>query len=212
MARQLRRRAHGFLATLKHATVPASQRMEREFTRFVEQPTGKNYLAARNAVMRVSRTLVQTTDLLEIAQLLGDRQFAAARARLDNLPPAAALSPRVHLLAADLAEATGDSADMELEHFLFIVCVRGVLATGDGSERSPYSVCQAADEHDVLHALQLQPVSQAIVPRGARTFDVVQCAEARSVWFDLTVVIPARKARRQVVSRPTARKVGRVTK
>lgn len=212
MTRPLRRRARDFLARLNHATVPASQRMEREFTRFVEQPTRENYLAACQAALRISQALVQTVDLLAIEQLLGDRKFAAARASLENLPPTAALSPRVHLLAAELAEATGDGDDLELERFLFAVCVRGILATGDGSQQSPYIVCQAADEHEVLHALQLQAVSQAIKPRGARMLDVVKCAGGRSVWFDLTAAMPVRRTRRSVVSRPKTREIGRVVR
>ena len=162
--------------------------------------------------MRVSRELVQTADLLEVARLLEDKQFAKARTCLESLPAAAALSPRVHLLAAQLAEAIGDRDDLELERFLFSVCVRGILATGEGSESSPYLVCQAADEHDLLEALRLKPVAQAIMPRGAQTLDVVKCAGAKSVWFDVTAVMPPRKVRRRAIARPSTRKVRPVAK
>ena len=188
-------------AKRQHARTFVSRGMEREFTRLVERPTRKNYLAARDAVLRVSPQLVQTADLVEIGQLLDAGDSAQALDRLAELAPAASLSPRVHFLAAEAAEALGDSENCELERFLFVVCIRGLLATGDGSRQAPYDICNAADASDLLESLGFEPVRQSLVPRGARTYDVVECTTGRQLWFDVTGTLPPRQMRR-TVTRP----------
>ena len=175
--------------------------MEREFTRFVEQPTRKNYLAARDAVLRVSPSLVQTADLVKIGRLLDEGNFIEARERLDALPPSAALSPRVHFLAAEAAEALSDLENFELERFLFVVCIRALMATGDGSRRAPYSVCHATDEYDLLESLGMEPTTQSLVASGAATYEMVECASGKRMWFDVTGLMPVRKIRRHVAAR-----------
>lgn len=175
--------------------------MEREFTRLVEQPTRKNYLAARAAVLRVSPQLVQTAELVEIGRLLDEGETAAAIDLLQALAPAAALSPRVHFLSAEAAAALGDKEDCALERFLFVVCIRALLATGDGSEKAPYQVCNATDAADLLESLGVEPLRQSLVSQGARAFDVFDCAPDRQLWFDVTGVMPPRQMRR-TVARP----------
>jgi len=181
--------------------------MERELTRFLEEPTQRNYFAARAAALRISPRLVALTDMHEIEQLVLAADLTRALDRLESLPPAAALSPRVHFLAAQIADEMHDVAGVELERFLFVVCLQALLATGDGSETSPYKILQTTDQQDVLTSLHATAVKHTLLPRGAMTLEVAVDAAGRQIWFDVTGLMPARKIRRRVAPRASRRKL-----
>jgi len=177
--------------------------MERRFTQFVESPTRENYLAARDAVLRRTPLPIQAADLAELMRLLDAEAHAEVLERMELLPASKVLSPRVHFLTAEAAEALGDAATGEVERFLFVLCLQGLLATGDGTETSPYSVCHASDEHDLLDCLGCEIAAQALVERDGRLLDVVTCSDGRQVWFDATALFqrpkagPARRRRKK---------------
>ena len=178
--------------------------MQRQLSAFVDQPSRKTYLAVRDAVLRAAPLPLQSTDLADLERLLESGQARQVLDRLDALPPSKVLSPRVHLLAAEAAEATGDVAGGEVERFLFVICLQGLLATGKGTRTDPYLVCHATDEYDVLEALELEPASQSLLEDRGRLCDVLTCANGREVWFDLTGVVSRPKPRRKAASRKRA--------
>jgi hypothetical protein len=172
--------------------------MQRQLSAFVDEPSRETYLAVRSAVLAASPLPLAATDLTELERLLGEGAARQVLDRLDTLPPSKVLSPRVHLLAAEAAEAVGDVAGGEIERFLFVLCLQGLLATGDGSAAKPYLVCHATDEQDVLAALELEAAGQALVQDGGRLCDVLTCSNGREVWFDMTAVMhPARRPRKR---------------
>jgi hypothetical protein len=191
--------------------------MQRRLMQFVESPTRETYLAVREAALAETPLPIAATDLASLADLLEAEAHDELLARIDALPASKVLSPRVHYLAAEAAEALGDLETVELERFLFVVCLRGLLATGDGTRHATYSVCHATDEHDLLETSGLAAARQQVVEHDGALCDVVTCTDGREVWFDVSAVLsrpllsdsarkPARKsARNSAARKPAAR-------
>lgn len=163
--------------------------MHRQLVALVEQPSKATFLAARDAVLCQSPLPLAAAQIAELDRLLDQGDFEALRDRLETLPASKVLSPRVHFLAAEVADALGNSDDMELERCLFVITLKGLLATGDGTRANPYIVCHASDEHDVLDALGREASQQSIVDNAGRLCDVIRCTDGREVWFDVTHAI-----------------------
>ena len=187
--------------------------MEREFIRFVEQPTADSYLEARDAMLQIEPATLTAGDLLELGRLLAAGQHDKLLSRTESLPASAALSPRVHYFAAEAATAVGDLERAELERFLFVVCLQGILATGDGTQQRPYAVCHLSDENDVLEALEKTPAGQTLAQLEDAVCDVIDCHDDSQVWFDVTAFcgMPERNRRLRTrrVSRSRPREVSR---
>jgi hypothetical protein len=172
--------------------------MQRQFTRFVDTPSRENYLAVRTAVLRRTLLPIETTQLADLVRLLDAGEFQEVLDRVELLPASKVLSPRVHFLAAEAADGLGDGETCELERFLFVLCLQGLLATGDGTAAAPYSVCHASDELDLLEVGGHEYAAQALVEHEGKLCDVVTCADGRRVWFDVSAIFagpPPRKKR-----------------
>ena len=163
--------------------------MQRRFRQFVESPTRENFLAVRQAVLRAAPLPIQATDIAELVRLLDAEAYDEVLRRVELLPPSKVLSPRIHFLVAEAAEALGDGETSELARFLFVLSLRGLLSTGDGSAEAPYAVCHASDEHDLVDCLGLEIAAQSLVECNGRWLDHVVCADGREVWFDATPVV-----------------------
>jgi len=160
--------------------------MHRQLAAFVEQPSKATFLAARDAVLSQSPLPLAAAQIAELDRLLDQEEIETLRDRLEALPPSKVLSPRIHFLAAEVADALGNSNDMELERCLFVITLQGLLATGDGTKSNPYVVCHTSDEHDILEALGRQSSRQSVVENAGRICDVLRCTDGREVWFDVT--------------------------
>jgi hypothetical protein len=184
--------------------------MQRQLAAFVEQPSRSTYLAARDAVLARSPLPLAARDFAQLDPLLEGERYEELLDRLDLLPPAKVLSPRVHFLAAEAAAALGQEADVELERSLFVLTLRGLFATGDGTPANPYIVCQTTDEHDVVAGLGLEPAGQSLVQHGRRTCDVITCSDGREIWFDVTHLGQAfaQRARRRSTRSKISRQKG----
>jgi hypothetical protein len=187
--------------------------MQRQFTQFVELPSRENYLAACRAVLRATPLPLVAGDLAELVRLLDAGDYQEVLDRIDLLPPSKALSPRVHFLAAEAAEALGDCETGEVERFLFVLCLQGLLATGDGTLAAPYIVCHATDEYDILEAVDREPARQSLVSREGRMLDAITCTDGRQCWFDVSALFArAPRSGKTTVRRkrtPPRRKISR---
>jgi hypothetical protein len=179
--------------------------MQRRLMQFVESPTRETYLAVREAALAETPLPMDATDLAQLASLLEVEAYEEVLDRIDALPASKVLSPRVHYLAAEAAAALGDMETVELERFLFVACLRGLLATGDGTRHAPYSVCHASDEHDLLATNGLEAAGQQVVEHEGALCDIVTCTDGREVWFDVSAVL-ARPVATRSVGGPAARK------
>jgi hypothetical protein len=179
--------------------------MQRRFTRFVEQPTRDNYLSLRQAILRTTPLPLTSAELTELALLLEAGLAQEVLDRMDALPPSKAISPRVHFLAAEAAEMLGDADTCELERFLFVLCLKGLLATGSGTSADPYFVAHACDEYDILESLGLEAAGQSLVEKGPRIYDLILCTDGREMWFDVTDLLhPPKPIRKRSAAGKTA--------
>jgi len=183
--------------------------MQRQLAAFVEQPSKKNYLAARDAVLGQSPLPLDGADLAQIEALLDEEQHEAVLTRLDLLPPSKVLSPRVHFLAAEAADALGQDDEVELERSLFVVTLQGLFATGDGTRANPYSVCHACDEYDVVAALGVEAAVQSLVELEGRLCDVILCSDGRELCFDVTHLVGGQALTKRRPRRPKLACLGR---
>jgi hypothetical protein len=165
--------------------------MQDELQAFLEAPSAHAYRRVREALLDEvaasdASESPSLTTLIELAELAAAGEFEDLLARVEELSPAWALSPRVHYLAAIAAVELGEEGTAELEQFIFQTCLEGILATGHGTAEAPYLITYVSDEYDVVAALGLEPRSQALVEQPACLCDVVQCADGEEVWFELT--------------------------
>jgi hypothetical protein len=177
--------------------------MQRQLAAFVEQPCKATFLAARDAVLDRSPQSLSGAQMAELDRLLEAEEYEQLLDCLDSLPPSKVLSPRIHFLAAEAADSLGHWEDIELERCLFVITLRGLLTTGDGTQANPYIVCHNSDEQDILETLGHQASRQSLVENGGHLCDVVLCTDGREMWFDVTQVLgtTAVRARKQRISR-----------
>jgi len=192
--------------------------MQRQLAAFVEQPGKETFLAARDAMLRQSPLPLVAAEIAELDLLLENKDYQALLDCIDALPPSKVLSPRIHFLAAEAAEALGHAEDVELERSLFVLTLQGLLATGDGTRANPYIVCHASDEYDILAALCHEAAGQSLIEHRGRLCDLLLCTDGRELWFDVTDLLarprtrkaPARKRRSQARRRHTRRPSRRI--
>src|SRR5258708_38364042 len=127
--------------------------MSDPFIAFLEKPTGDTFSQLRSAVVEAPEYDFYSNDLEEMEQLAAAKNFPAAADRWSVAMPSWLLSPRMHQLIGDAARQTGNKDLAAREDYLVKACLRGLTASGDGSEQRPYLVTHASDEYDVLGAL-----------------------------------------------------------
>jgi hypothetical protein len=188
----------------EHTPASVSLGMQSQIAAFVEQPGKMTFLAARDAVLAHSPLPLVAAELAELDRLLDLGEHQALLDWLDALPPSKILSPRIHFLAAEAADALGHADDVELERSLFVLTLQGLLATGDGTPVNPYIVCHPTDEYDILAALGVEPAGQSLVKKDGRFCDVLLCTNGREVWFDATRSLSIARPKKGV-KRPSRR-------
>ena len=186
--------------------------MQRQLAAFVEQPCKTTFLAARRAVLSRSPLPLVAAQIAALNRLLEQHEHQLLRDQIDALPPSKILSPRIHFLAAEAAEALGDMEDVELERSLFVLTLQGLLATGDGTRSHPYIVCHPTDEYDVLAALGHEAAGQSLVERQGRLHDVLLCTDGRQIWFDVTELLVRPRRRKKLAGRRRIVRPSRLTR
>lgn len=152
----------------------------------ITEPSADNYRVLHAAVVShpdyapYDDVLEQASELLE-----GEAQTLEALEMLQEAMPNLLLSPRAHMLKAYIHRTRGEADAEEMEILFASACVRGILATGNGSELRPYLVTRTSDEHDVAQALERTLEEQRSIERNDRSFDVWE-TDAEPLWFDVT--------------------------
>ena len=176
--------------------------MPSAIERFFSQPTRRSYLLARQVV--VARSTYQPLDfeVSELGDLNHAGRFNEVLARVASLSDQFVLSSRLFFQGAIAATELG-LADMARDYRTrFCACLRGVLATGDGSRKNPYRVTYTTDERDVLEALGLRANRQRLVETSNRALDVLECDDGSEIWFDVSTMLPNRPKRRRARNSP----------
>jgi hypothetical protein len=165
--------------------------MKQMLQQFAEQPTRENYLAVLKRLREAGEPSVTPAEVAALSDKLHASNEAAALSAIQRLPKSAAFSPRVHFLAAEFCDRICDEQRAELERFLFAACLRGLLATGDGTLARPYVVCQVSDERDILLALGEVSAELKVLAKGKRTIDKHVCLSGREICFDCSQALSA---------------------
>jgi len=133
---------------------------------------------------------------------------------IQSLDEVFALSTRCNFLGAVAATELGKTAIVEHYKKRLQSCLRGVLATGNGSQRRPYQVTFLSDERDVLQSLGKTAVSQQRLETSSRVYDMLECSDDTVVYFDISHLSPCRLPRRRAKTavanrRPHSARLGR---
>ncbi len=167
---------------------PKAATLQSQFAAFVKQPTRKNYLRVLKLVTSHPKYDPYSTVLDDVEGLLDKQRFQEALKRLDAAMPGLLLSPQAHQHAARAANGLHDAERTKKERSLAAQCIRGILATGVGSEKRPYLVTRVSNEYDVLRHLRKVSRGQGLRMNEGKSYDVIQCADGSDVWFDISAV------------------------
>jgi hypothetical protein len=160
--------------------------VKEEFFRFLHTPCCATFVAVLACVASSEKYNPLSDELERANEFLDAGKLDEARSLLRESMPNLLLSPGAHSMLAYIAEQVGDDQTAEMEGKLAATCAEGVLATGDGSNESPYLVLRISDEHDVIAYLGKEFESQSLVEDGERHLDRVRCTDGSELWFDVT--------------------------
>jgi len=167
---------------------PSPQEVAKLFAELVKKPTRESYLALYKIVTSSEKYEPYGTALEDAEDLLEKGELKQAKAKLDAAGLNLLLCPRAHQCAARIAKALGDAAAARKESAAAAACLKGILATGDGSPEKPYLVTRVSDEYDVLVHLKKRSTQQGLMNRGGKSFDVLSCTDGSQLWFDVTAM------------------------
>ena len=157
------------------------------FQLFLESPTRENFIKAQGQVTSARDYEPYSQDLDEVQDLLENKKFAEAQARLKAGQGNLLLSPRAHQYAAMAAEKLGDPEKAKQEKDVAEKCLKGLLSTGDGSAERPIVVTRISDEYDVARHLGERVVGQGLRSKDGKACNVLQLRGGTEMWFDTTV-------------------------
>ncbi len=161
------------------------------FGEFVAEPTGARYRSLQDLVVSHPTFVPGPSALTRIFTAEQQQRDADVIAELNGSSPALVLSPVARFTAAKSAACMGNPIIALVEDTAGRACMKGLVATGDGSEASPYRVLYRAEVAVVLMALGTDARSDRTVRRGATVFQVVECLDERQRWFDVSATVPA---------------------
>jgi hypothetical protein len=171
--------------------------MPTAIERFFRTPSQRSYLDARRIL--VCRSSFDPTDfrVAEISMMAQAGDYESLLEVIQSLDEVFALSTRCNFLGAVAATELGETAIAQHYKTRLQSCLRGVFATGDGSQRRPYQVTFLSDERDVLQSLGKTAVSQQRVETISRVYDMLECSDDTMVYFDISHLSPCRPPRRR---------------
>ena len=161
--------------------------MQEKLVAFLNSPGLETYLAIREEVIGSSQYAPYSEELDSADQLLDAGEYMEARQRITESMPNLLLSPRAHYLLCRIARALNDHNTAESELKMFVVCLAGILQTGDGSHERPYVVVRVDDEYDLIHwELRKERVGQSLIQKEEKCYDVLRLEDGSELWFDIT--------------------------
>src|SRR5436190_22585888 len=159
---------------------------QQKIMALLQSPSKEHYLALFDYVTARPDYDPYADDLRAIEQLFNEGKYAEAQAGLATHTPTWLLSPRMHLLAAAIAEKLNEKEAVDIERLFAFRCMQGILSTGDGTRAAPYVVTRVGDEYDVVMYQQKQLKMQSLVEEDGRALDQLQLQDGGEMWFDIT--------------------------
>jgi hypothetical protein len=169
--------------------------MQDLFAALLQSPTAQRYKRLRSewlaaqALPEFALRLAELESLLS-AECMTVSQLAAAQQLTRELQATGKLSLKWHRLAGALALQSGDTLRAELHKFAYEALVQALLATGKGTQKSPYFTIFTSDAPELAYATGHSVKSQSYIEHKERRFDVLLCENEREFWFDVTDLLP----------------------
>jgi len=152
----------------------------------VKKPDRETFLALRKEVIASKAFKPYSDELRRAAKLSEAGKVEEARDLLlksmDNLM----LNPQAHSRLSSCYSALGDKEAAGKQDKIAEALIKGILSTGNGTKEKPYLVLRADDEYEILKALKKAPTSQSLQFDGRRKFDVLDCNDDSTIYFDIT--------------------------
>jgi hypothetical protein len=152
------------------------------------EPSAATYGEVLRCVVEHEDFNYHSSELLPLGQQVVAGDLAGVQDRLRALVPLWVHSPDYHVLAFAVAKRLGDAKTMELESRFWQSCLRGMLASGDGSLERPYQVARIADEYTLIRSLKKEWTRQQMLDRDGRIVDAFDCTDGATLHFLLPKV------------------------
>jgi hypothetical protein len=158
----------------------------KPFRKFVQEPSPQDYLRLRRKVMQSRRYDPHARALGELQRELetGEPEEVLRHGR--HLDAAFRLSPRYHYLLGQASLASRQWDQVVAHRQASRACLSAILATGQGTARSPHTITYLTDQNDVALALGLNVRCRGLVQTAPRLLDVVTLHDGHELWFDVT--------------------------
>ncbi|MCC9604023.1 DUF4919 domain-containing protein [Stieleria sp. JC731] len=160
--------------------------MKEEFLSLIRSPCRQTYLNARTVLLQSEQFDPYSDEINDIVDVMEDKQWDRAAKMISEASCNLLLSPRAHLLMAKVCEEQGDNERRQFEGMTAAAICEGILATGEGSQASPYLISRTMDEYDVLAFLEKELQSQSLVHEDRHIYDKITCTDGTELWFDIT--------------------------
>jgi hypothetical protein len=175
---------------------------EQRFRAFVDEPTPHRFRWLQRRIMASADYEPLALPLAELGELFMRARYGEVLEHVGDLADVWQLSPRLHLFAGLAADELGNSLEADQHRTAMQACLHGLLGTGDGTRKRPFSVTYLTDEMDVMKCLQQSDARcQKLIAVGTKQCDVITCHDGSDVWFDVTRLL-ARMPRRFRSSKP----------
>ncbi len=155
--------------------------------RYLADQSPDNFMRLRDAVANSPGYQPYSDSIASVYELIDQENYEEARSRLMAMMPNLILNPGIHKLLSFVLHQLDKTSDSQAEFALGMLCAQGILSTGEGSEAKPYLVLHTSDEYDILEHLGKQSHGQALVVKGDRHLDRLDCSDGSQVWFDATI-------------------------
>jgi len=160
--------------------------MKELFVTFLQSPDAYNYRQLFTAITESESYDPHSDPLEEVGKLHSEGKTEEALEMLSEAFPNLLLSPTAHQIAGFLHHKLGNEDGANMEMMISRACLEGILASGDGTQESPFEVLRVSDEYDLLQFLEKEMESQSLTEVDGRHFDVMQCKDGSEYWFDIS--------------------------
>ncbi|MEX0702048.1 MAG: DUF4919 domain-containing protein [Planctomycetales bacterium] len=159
---------------------------QESFMQFLQSPNRENFLAIRERIVESDVYDPYSAELMHAHTLIDQGRWQEARTLLTEAMPNLLLSPRAHSMLCFVVRELGDAQGADAHRMIAAACCEGIASTGNGTRDAPYLVLRTTDEYDIVQYFEKSVASQALIQEGDRTFDLIECEDGTTFWFDVT--------------------------
>jgi len=161
------------------------QIVEDKFAEFLSKGDGPSYIVVLEAIAANPNYAPYGGQTIEMEELLDSGKPEDAIAIFQKSYHTLIASPLAHYDYSIAAMRKGDEDQSKRSREIMNICVKGIMATGDGTEAKPYFISIPDDEYLILSVLERESRGQRLV-KGDRYLDVHTLDDETELYFDIT--------------------------